>query len=145
MILDASEVLVRDVVERELLDIAGLDHVTIGAAQAVTKRLMDRVGEIRTQAIKTAFLIIRSRVGNEEIHGHSLATWAQYFAKYDLANIETAIRTGLIQGLNNLEIARKVVGSMGLQGIDGVTEYTRHKIASLGKMEIRALRRPVSS
>jgi hypothetical protein len=139
MILDASEVLVRDIVERELNGVAGLDHVTIGVVETVTKRLMARVRAVRTEAIQLAFRALRSRIGDEEIRGHSLATWAQYFLQFDLTNIETAIRTGLIQGLDNMAIARKVVGSMGLSGIDGVTEYTRHRIAHLGKQQVKSL------
>lgn len=139
MILDASEVLVRDIIERELLDVAGLEHITIGVVNAATKRLMDNIREVRTEAIRTAFQVVRSRLGDEEIHGHSLATWAQEFLRFDLTNIETAVRTGLIQGKNNMEIARKVVGSMGLNGVDGVSEWTRHRLAHFGKAQIKSL------
>jgi hypothetical protein len=137
MILDASEIMVRDVIERELSSIATM-RVASADVQAVTDRLMRRVSALRTTAIKVAFRSLRTRLGDDPVLDKSLAAWAQYFAREDLKNIETAIRTGLIAGLDNTEIARKVVGSMGLNGVDGVTEFTRHKIGHLGRAAIKA-------
>lgn len=66
------------------------------------------------------------------IRGMSMARWASYFANSDTARIDNAIKTGLIAGLDNTEIARKVVGSASLNGVDGVTEITRQQIGRLG-------------
>ena len=135
--LDASEVLVRDIIERELTFIAQM-RVASADVQSVTARLMRKITKLRVGAIKTAFRIVRSRLGDGPVLEKSLAAWAQYFAREDLKNIRTAISTGLIAGLDNTEIARKVVGSMGLNGVDGVTEFTRHKIGHLGRAAIKA-------
>jgi len=69
--------------------------------------------------------------------GYSLARWAAFFAKTDIARIDNAIKTGLIAGLDNTEIARRVIGSIGLRGIDGVTEVTRRRIAELGRLALK--------
>jgi len=74
------------------------------------------------------------------IMSHTLAWWAQYFAKDDLARIDNAVRTGLIAGQDNTEIARRVVGSQGVGGIDGVTEVTRHRITYLGRAAVKVLK-----
>jgi hypothetical protein len=137
-VLDASEILVRDRIERDLTPIAGLSHVKITDMNLAVNRLMRRIAEIRIGAIKVAFRLLRARLGDEPVLDKSLATWAQYFAREDVKGIDTAIRTGLIAGLDSAEIARKVVGSMGLNGIDGVTEFTRHKIGHLGRAAIKA-------
>jgi len=67
------------------------------------------------------------------VAGNSLAAWAAYLARDDKSRIDNAIRSGLIGGLNNVAIARKVVGSAGVRGIDGVTEITRQRVAHLGR------------
>lgn len=74
------------------------------------------------------------------VRGLSMARWGSYFARTDAARIDTAIKTGLIAGLDNTEIARKVVGSVGLNGVDGVTEITRQQIARLGSAAINPKR-----
>lgn len=138
IVLDASEVLVRDLIERELSGIAG-EKMSFAVLDRVVRRLMKKITLVREHAIKVAFRLIRTRLGNGPILGVSLGTWAHSFLRSDLENINTTIRTALIQGLDNTEIARKVVGSMSLNGVDGVTEYTRHKIGHLGRAAIKQI------
>lgn len=71
------------------------------------------------------------------VHGNSMAEWAAHMAATDITRIDTAIRNGLLSGLDNMEIARKVVGSMKLQGSDGATEITRRRIIQLAKAAAR--------
>lgn len=140
MVLDASEVLIRDLIERDLSGHTGTPVNVMHGMKAipVTNRLVEKIGLIRQDAIKTAFRLVRSRIGDVKIMNQSLAVWAQAFARLDLETIRTAITTGMINGLDNTEIARKVVGSLALNGVDGVTEFTRHKIAHLGRASIKA-------
>ena len=72
-----------------------------------------------------------------EFSGYSLAQWAAYFAADDAARIDGTIRAGVLSGQGAPEIARKVVGSANMNGIDGQTEITRRKIARLGVAEIK--------
>ena len=67
----------------------------------------------------------------------SIAQWAAFMAQDDRSRIDNAIRSGLIGGLDNTAIARKVVGSAGMRGVDGVTEVTRRRIAHLGRAAIK--------
>ncbi len=83
---------------------------------------------------------MRERLGDKPILDHSIAVWAKTFAEKDTASIRTAIVSGLSDGLDNTEIARKVVGSMGMNGVDGVTEFTRRNIAHLGRAAIKESR-----
>lgn len=138
MVLDASEVIVRDVIERDLAGKTGsaAEYRPMKALAIVDKIVAD-IRVVREDAIKTAFRLLRDRLGDHAIFDTSLAKWAAYFAKLDIQAIDAAIRAGLINGDDNTEIARKVVGSMGLNGVDGVTEYTRHKLAHLGRAAIK--------
>jgi hypothetical protein len=136
MILDKSEVLTRDLIERDLVWVAG-KPMSFPVLDRAAKRLMRKIKIIREEAIKTAFRQARTKIGDKSILGAALDTWARVFSKSDLDNINTAIRVGLVDGLESDEIARKVVGSMALNGMDGVTEYTRHKMGHLGRAAIR--------
>lgn len=140
MVLDASEVLIRDLIERDLAGHTGGKPITVMKGLEsipAANRLVEKIKPIRQDAIKTAFRLLRSRLGDVRVMDRSLAVWAQAFAANDLETIRTAIMTGLHEGIDNAEIARKVVGTMGLNGVDGVTEFTRHKIAHLGRAAIK--------
>ena len=93
--------------------------------------------------LETAFAVHRTKhrkpYGKEQlpkppkgVAGGSFAHWAQVLLHGDLQRIGSAIRNGLIAGKDGATIGRMVVGSMGVNGVDGVTEITRHKIARLG-------------
>lgn len=57
--------------------------------------------------------------------GRTLKEWARSIAVEDLRRIENAVRVGMVQGESSAEIARRVVGSANLRGVDGVTQITR--------------------
>lgn len=139
MVLDASELLVRDIIERELEGVAQLGHVKLTAAKSAVRSVMSQVASVRTQAWKTAFRILQGR-GVSDIAGHSLSVWASFFCAQDLAAIESAIRVALFTGASNVEVAAKVVGTAGLRGVDGCAEFSRHKLAHLAKQQIRGKR-----
>lgn len=77
----------------------------------------------------------RVRTGQKKplrIHGHLLATWARSIAQQDAQRIATAISVGLTSGLDNTDIAHRVIGSRRNNGADGATEVTRQHIYRLG-------------
>jgi len=77
----------------------------------------------------------RVRTGQKKplkIHGHGIATWARAIAQQDAQRIATAISVGLSSGLDNTDIAHRVIGSRRNNGADGVTEVTRQHIYRLG-------------
>ncbi len=139
IVLDASEILVRDLIERNLHGYTGVAaEVRPGRTLTAMAQLVVEIEEIRIDAIKTAFRLLRDHLGNVMVLDTSLAKWAAYFAKIDMRAIEAAMRAALVNGDDSIEIARKVVGTMALNGVDGVTEYTRHKLAHLGRAAIKA-------
>jgi len=136
-ILDQTELKLRDLIERELAPVAGLSHEKFGDAMKAAKKVMRKIEGLRTSAFKKAFRHIRALVGPSKIAGYSLATLAASLARDDRARIDNAVRSGLINGLNSTAIARQVVGSAGMRGIDGVTEVTRQRIARLGRAAVK--------
>jgi hypothetical protein len=137
IVLDKSEILVRDLIER---DLAGAHVMPIARILVITERLTRKISVIRESAIKLAFRLLRDRLGDRPVLDHSLAVWAKTFAAKDAESIKQAIVSGLSDGLDSTEIARKVVGSMALNGVDGVTEATRLHVAHLGRAAIKASR-----
>lgn len=58
-ILDETEPVVRDLIERELASIAGISGTRYGDAMRATDALMKQIRRVRTDAIKKAFRFIR--------------------------------------------------------------------------------------
>jgi hypothetical protein len=138
-ILDQSEIAIRDVIERDLANKAGLDGLRVGETMTAATQTSARVSRIRARAIKKAFRYLRYELKNPKIKDRSLAQWAQAIATDDAKRIDNAIRIGLIGGLDNTEIARNVIGSLQLRGVDGVTEVTRQHVIRLGRAAVRPL------
>jgi hypothetical protein len=65
------------------------------------------------------------------IGGVSYARLAARLSRQDLSRIKNMIRTGLLAGKDGPTIARMVIGSMGVNGVDGVTEFTRKQLVRL--------------
>lgn len=60
-ILDASEVEMRDTIERGLADYAGLDHLKVADGLAAADRVSKQCAAIRVKAIKRAFRLLRDK------------------------------------------------------------------------------------
>lgn len=69
--------------------------------------------------------LLSAIVTSNPFEGRTLKQWAQSLAAEDLRRIENSIRVGMVQGESTNEIARRVVGTARLRGVDGVTEITR--------------------
>jgi hypothetical protein len=138
MVLDHSEIFVRDMIERDLAAKTGpaAAYRPLQTLAAV-KTLTAKIKEVRDEAFKTAFRMLRERLGDAPVLTVSLAAWASYFAREDNKNIAASITSAIAEGVDSTEIARRVVGSLSLNGVDGVTEYTRHKIAHVGRASIK--------
>lgn len=141
-IIDASEPEARDLIERRLTPFTPpARYVRISRASATVDRLVRKIQSVRTDAIKRAFRMLRRAVGDKRIADVTLASWAKFFSASDATNIDIMIRSGLANRQSAAEIARKVVGSMELNGTDGITQATRYKVIHLGRVGIKAARR----
>jgi hypothetical protein len=134
-----SEPIIRDLIERELSGVAGVNHLRIGEAKRATAKLMQKIAPVRVEAIKNAFRYLRDHpeITKEKIKDASLAQWASGFAAADASRIETAIRSGLLGGFCNTDIAAQIVGQSNLNGCDGVTEITRKNISDLARQALK--------
>jgi hypothetical protein len=62
-IIDQSEVRIRDMIERDLVDVAGISGIHYGEAMKAADQLMKKIKVIRVRAIKKAFRHLRSKLG----------------------------------------------------------------------------------
>jgi hypothetical protein len=78
----------------------------------------------------------RCRTGRKvptKIHGHPLSTHAKLIFANDTYRIEEALKFGMAAGDDHTDLAHRVIGSRDLNGVNGVTEYTRQHISRLGR------------
>jgi hypothetical protein len=61
-LLDASEAQTRDIIERELHDIAGVNFLRIGEAEQAVARVMKRLKPIRKKAMADCFRYVRDNL-----------------------------------------------------------------------------------
>lgn len=79
---------------------------------------------------------LKSIVKSSPFQGRVLKKWAETIKQEDIRRIENAIRVGMVQGETTKEIARRVVGSARLRGVDGVTEITRTQADAITRTAI---------
>lgn len=68
---------------------------------------------------------LRSIVKAVPFQGKTLSEWAADIKGADLSRISQQVKIGLVQGEHPRAIARRIVGTVQLKGVDGVTAITR--------------------
>jgi SPP1 gp7 family putative phage head morphogenesis protein len=123
-----------------------IDLIRDAALGRVTERLEKRMGdlvrheaEFAATAVKAALPVevdldmpelatLVSIVDDLPFEGATLAQWMERLADSDKQRIKDAVKTGMVRGLSNQDIARMVVGSSVIDGRDGATQLTRSQI-----------------
>jgi len=113
----------------ELQDLATNEPVLMAA---VTKTVAPVVLDL---ALPSANLL-KSIVKTNPFEGRTLREWASSIASEDLRRIENAVRVGMVQGESSQQIARRVVGSAALRGVDGVTQITRRNAEAITRTAV---------
>lgn len=138
-IIDGSEAMVRDLIERKLAPVTPpARFVSVSHANAAVTALSQKVQNLRAHTIKTAFRMLRRTLGDKRIKDLTLASWAKFLAASDATNIDMTLRSGLANRVEAPEIARRVVGSLALNGTDGITQITRTKIIHLARASLKS-------
>lgn len=64
-IIDRTEPLIRDMIESDLMDVAGLDGAKVKGTVAAGKKLAAKIAVVRTRAIKDAFRYLREHLPSD--------------------------------------------------------------------------------
>lgn len=113
----------------ELQDLATNEPVLMAA---VTRTVAPVILDLALPSVNTLKAIATSN----PFEGRTLKQWASSLAVEDLRRIENSIRVGMIQGEGSAEIARRVVGSASLRGVDGVTQITRRAAEAITRTAV---------
>ena len=92
---------------------------------------------LETTIPATSFL--KAIVTSKPFEGKVMKQWANSIARSDLARIEQNIRIGMVQGETGPQIARRIVGTARLRGVNGVTEITRRHAAAITRTAVNGI------
>jgi len=121
-----------EVWRREIIEVAKAEPAFMaGALKTVSPVLLDlAIPDVAT---------LTSLATTKPFEGKVLKDWAKDIKRADLARIEQAIKIGVTQGESSAAIARRVVGTVGQRGRNGVTEITRRQAAAITRTAVNAV------
>lgn len=80
--------------------------------------------------------LLKNIVTSSPFEGRTLKEWASSVAAEDIRRIENQVRVGMVQGESSAAIARRVVGTANLRGVDGVTQITRRNAEAITRTAV---------
>ncbi len=80
--------------------------------------------------------LLKSIVNSRPFEGKLLKGWANELAATDLKRISDQVNIGLVQGEGTKAIARRIVGTAQLKGVDGVTQITRRAAEAITRTAV---------
>ncbi len=86
---------------------------------------------------QTSFL--KAIVTSKPFEGLTMKQWADSIARSDLTRIEQSIRIGMVQGETGPQIARRIVGTKRLRGMNGTTEITRRHATAITRTAVNGI------
>lgn len=82
---------------------------------------------------------LRAIVSKGAFDGETLKSMLSRVKTADIRRIEQSVRIGMIQGESIPEIGRRILGSVGLRGTNGVTEITRRNAATIVRTAVNGV------
>ncbi len=114
-----------------------VDYV-LGEADFLAKALETIVPVVLDTEVPPAQKL-RSIVRDKPFEGRTLKEWARTVQTKDLRRIEDQIKIGLVRGETNDVIARRLVGTKRMKGVDGALQLTRNELQSLARTAVNHL------
>jgi SPP1 gp7 family putative phage head morphogenesis protein len=81
---------------------------------------------------------LNALVNHHPFEGRVLKEWAKDVRVKDLQRIKDQIMVGVVQGESNVTIARRVVGTTAMKGMNGVTQITRNQAAAITRTAVNS-------
>lgn len=92
--------------------------------------------ELSTQL--PSVLKLHALVTHRPFEGRTLGSWASKVAADDINRIASQIKIGIVQGDTPTQIARRIIGSAKLKGVDGVTQITRRNAEAITRTAVNS-------
>lgn len=80
---------------------------------------------------------LRAIALSRPFEGRVLKDWAAAMEAEDIRRIHAAVQAGMVAGEDNATIARRVVGTARLRGLDGMTEMTRKQVQAVVRTAVQ--------
>ena len=114
-----------------------LKEVPVAEVEFMSRALQTSVPVVLDPALPSAQLL-ENLVTSRPFRGSILRDWAKQTRLADVNRIEQQVRIGMVAGEDSKAIARRVVGTVGRRGTDGVTEITRRQATALTRTAVNA-------
>lgn len=101
--------------------------------------MFQTVSPVQLDLLLPAPELIKAIVEGTPFEGKVLKDWAASLKRSELSKIEDQIKIGMVQGEGPEQLARRVVGSFELGGVDGVTEVTRRNARAITRTAVNAI------
>ena len=79
---------------------------------------------------------LKGIVQSSPFEGRTLKEWASSLRAADLRRIEDQVKIGLVRGEPGPDIARRIVGSVAKNGMDGATQITRNNAQAITRTAV---------
>lgn len=110
----------------------------IRAEPAFIDGILKTVSPVVIETTLPSVSLLESLIRTHPFDGKTLRAWSKDIRRADISRIEGQIRIGMVQGESSPAIARRVVGTVRLNGRNGVTEITRRQAAGLTRTAVNA-------
>lgn len=106
------------------------------AEPAHLQGIIGTVSPVVFQTILPDARLLQAIATSRPFEGRTLRQWARSLRAEDLRRIENQIRLGMVAGDTPAQIARRVVGTARLNGVDGVTQITRRNAEAITRTAV---------
>lgn len=79
---------------------------------------------------------LRAIATSRPFEGRILKEWAATMEAEDVRRMHSAVQLGMVAGESNAAIARRLVGTDGMNGADGVTQMTRRQVEAITRTAV---------
>lgn len=124
---DVYKVWAEEMVDLSKSEVTSTQLALTTAAPVVVQVAVPAANQLRSIALSRPF------------QGRILKGWASSMQADDLARIQNAIQQGMTAGMSSRAIARLVVGTAQVEGIDGITQLTRNQVAAITRTAVAAV------
>lgn len=100
-------------------------------------RVLATTAPVQMSTVLPSATMLRSIAISRPFEGRLLRDWVSTMAQDDLRRISAAIQSGMVSGESAAAIARRVVGTGSLLGVDGVTEISRRQVQTIVRTAVQ--------
>jgi SPP1 gp7 family putative phage head morphogenesis protein len=115
-----------------LKDLAALEPKALG-------QIVSNASIVRLQLNMPTARQLNAIVNERPFQGRLLKDWVAKINADDVSRIQNSVQTGMLMGETAPVIARRVIGTGAVNGVDGVTQMTRRELETMVRTSIQSI------